>query len=66
MKIYDLLGREVKTLVEKDLVSGRYEFDWAGKDESGQLLSSGVYVYRLEVFGREKSYIQMKKMVLLK
>lgn len=53
-------------MVEGDLGPGRYEFDWDGKDESGQLLSSGVYVYRLEAFGEGKSFVKTKKMVLLR
>ncbi len=66
LKVYDILGREVRTLVEGDLGPGRYRLDWDGRDEFGNLLSSGVYFYRLEAFGEGKSFVDTKKMVLLR
>ncbi len=66
LKVYDVLGREVKTLVDGDLGPGRYEFEWDGSDEIGNMLSSGVYFYRLEAFGVGKSFIETRKMVLLR
>ena len=64
LKIYDVLGREVSTLVNKELVAGKHEavFNATG-------YSSGVYFYRLSVrssAGLEKHFIQTKKMLLLK
>jgi len=57
LKVYDLLGKEVKTLVNENLKAGRYkvEFDGSG-------LSSGIYFYKLEA----GSYVQTKHMLLLK
>jgi hypothetical protein len=66
LKVYDILGREVKTLVEGDFGPGRYEFEWDGRDVFGNMLSSGVYFYRLEAFGEGKSFVETKKMVLLR
>ena len=57
LKIYDVLGREVFTLVNEVKKPGSYE---ATFDASG--MSSGVYIYRL-VAG---SYVQSRKMLLLK
>jgi hypothetical protein len=59
LKIYDVLGREVKTLVNETLNPGTYTVRW---DASG--VSSGVYFYRLIVNNGE--FQQMKKMLLLK
>ena len=42
MRIYDVLGREVATIVNRELAPGRYDFEW---DATG--FSSGVYFYRL-------------------
>lgn len=59
--IYDILGREMKTLVNN-------EFKTAGKyivEFNGSSLSSGVYFYRLQVEGGN-AYTSVKKMVLLK
>jgi hypothetical protein len=59
LKIYDVLGREVKTLVNETLNPGTYTVRW---DATG--ISSGVYFYRLIVNNGE--FQQMKKMLLLK
>lgn len=48
LTIYDVRGRRVRELVDRDLGSGRYEVDWHGDDDRGQSVSSGVYLYRLE------------------
>jgi hypothetical protein len=55
--IYDVLGREITTLVNEKLNAGRYEVDWNG---SGY--PSGVYFYKL----RTDEFTDVKKMVLLK
>ena len=57
LKIYDLLGREIQTLVNEGKPSGKYfvEFD-------GSNLPSGVYFYRL----RCDDFFETRKMLLLK
>ena len=57
LKVYDLLGREVATLVNEEKPAGSYEvlFD-------GSQLSSGVYIYRLH----SGNYIASKKLILIK
>jgi hypothetical protein len=57
LKIYDLLGNEIATLVDGFKPAGEYEVDF---DASG--LASGIYFYQLRV----KNYIETKKMQLLK
>jgi hypothetical protein len=57
LKVYDILGREVKTLVNQYENSGNYSINFNASN-----LSSGVYFYQL----RSGSYIVTKKMVLLK
>ena len=56
LKVYDVLGREVATLIDKEQIAGSYkvEFSWQ--------LSSGVYFYRLTA----GEFSQTKKMLLLK
>jgi len=60
--IYDILGREVKTLVSKYHTPGLYTVAWNGKDEHGIKMASGVYTYTL----RTDSYMETKKLLLLK
>jgi len=57
IKVYDILGREVKTLVNEFKQAGTYDIQF---DASG--LASGIYLYRIE----SGSFIQAKKMILLK
>ena len=57
LKVYDVLGNEVTTLVDKELSAGEYEFEFDGK-----YLPSGIYFYQLNA----RNYVQTRKMVLLK
>lgn len=65
LTVYDLLGREISTLVDGRKTPGRYEIRF---DASG--LSSGVYVYRLTAVpqesGRTATFTQTRSMVVLK
>jgi hypothetical protein len=57
LKIYDVLGNEVSTLVNEYKSAGSYEVEFNANN-----LSSGVYFYRLQV----GTYVQSKKMILTK
>ncbi len=57
LSVYDILGREVKTLVNEVKTAGYYKVDFDGSS-----LSSGFYFYRMET----NSFIETKKMMLLK
>ena len=69
LKVYNLLGKEVNTLAfNQSLSKGNHRFIWAGKDDNGYQLPSGVYLYRIEInshVGRQL-YQSTKKMVLMK
>ena len=60
--IYDLMGKEVMTLVKEYKQVGQYQVNWDGRDNAGQLVSGGIYFYKLQV----EDFIQTRKMVLLK
>ena len=70
LKIFDVLGREVKTLVNTEQVNGVYEVNWNGDDELGNKVSTGVYFYRIDAgdpsTGSGQSFVQTKKMMLIK
>ena len=57
LKVYDILGAEVATLVNEEKAAGRYEVNF-----NASYLASGVYIYRLQA----GEFIDVKKMVLLK
>ncbi len=62
LKVYDLRGREVRTLVNGVQDSGPQSIEWSGKDNAGRGVASGTYIYRL--VAREQTI--QKKMTLLK
>ncbi|MCH7963543.1 MAG: T9SS type A sorting domain-containing protein [Bacteroidetes bacterium] len=57
LKVYDVLGNEVATLVNENKPAGSYEVEFDGTD-----LISGIYFYRIEA----GSFIKTKKMILIK
>jgi len=63
LKVFDVLGREVATLVEGDLIVGNHSVVWNGKDERGNQMSSGIYFYKLEAGDK---FSQTKPLLLLK
>ncbi|MGH8014593.1 MAG: FlgD immunoglobulin-like domain containing protein [Candidatus Zixiibacteriota bacterium] len=62
LSIYNLLGQRVKTLANGSRPGGRYLVSWDGRDEQGNVASSGIYFYRLLVEDETFS----RKMLLLK
>ncbi len=62
LKIFDLNGREIRTLINKEMEGGTYRIRWDGLDRNGNLIPSGIYFYRLKT----KSFISTKKAIMLK
>ncbi len=62
IKIYNMLGQEVRTLLSSQMGAGIYNLIWDGKDNSGKSVTSGAYIYRV-VSGKN---VITKKMMLLK
>ena len=48
VKIYDALGREIVTLLNRELLPGKHRVSWTGEDAAGRRVSSGIYIYRVE------------------
>ncbi|UCG55151.1 MAG: T9SS type A sorting domain-containing protein, partial [Dehalococcoidia bacterium] len=64
LKIYNILGEEVATLVSDRLTAGSYSYEWNASN-----LSSGVYLYRLSVgslTGEAGDFVETRKMVLMR
>lgn len=53
LKIYNVAGQCVKTLVSENQAAGYYEARWDGTDTGGRELSAGVYLYRISIDGRQ-------------
>ncbi len=62
IKIYNLLGREVKTLVDRTYQPGSHTIFWNGSDDNEMPVTSGVYFAHM----RSQDFLTVKKMLLLK
>jgi hypothetical protein len=62
IKIYNILGQEIATLVDEQLPAGVYQAEWDGRNAAGMPIASGVYVYRMEA----NKFINVHKMLLMK
>jgi hypothetical protein len=60
--LFDLLGREVRTLVDKDTEAGYHSIVWDGRDNSGQTVASGVYLYQMSA----GNYRAAKKLMIMR
>ena len=60
--IYDIMGREVKTLMDQVQIKGIYTIDWNGQSEYGEFVSTGVYFLQFTSNG----FSNEKKMIFLK
>jgi flagellar hook assembly protein FlgD len=55
VRIYDIQGRLVRTLVSKARTEGLQSAIWDGRNDADQLLSSGTYFYELRLDGKVKN-----------
>jgi hypothetical protein len=62
LKIYNILGQEVKTLINTEQPAGSYSVKWNGRNESGYSVAPGIYFYHLKAGEFEKTL----KMMLIK
>lgn len=62
IEIFNVLGQRIKTLVNGEYQAGNYRVTWDGTNQNGEKVSSGIYLYRLQVGAETVS----KKMILTK
>jgi hypothetical protein len=62
IKIFDLLGREVRTLVTGKHNAGNHQITWNGLDNTGSPVASGVYFYQMTAEG----FSETRKLLLIK
>tara|TARA_B100001971_G_scaffold124740_1_gene114850 strand:- start:3051 stop:3368 length:318 start_codon:yes stop_codon:yes gene_type:complete len=60
--IYDILGKQIKTLMNQSQDAGKRIAVWDGTDDLGRTVSAGVYLYRIQA----DEFTQTRKMLLLK
>jgi len=62
LTVYNILGEKVRTLVETPKAKGYYTAIWHGRNDSGETVSSGIYLYRLKAGNQES----IRRMSLLR
>ena len=62
LTVYNMLGQNIRTLVNKKSQAGEYSVQWDGRNDAGNLVASGIYFYQL-VAGDQ---IQVRKMLLMR
>ena len=62
INIYDLMGRNIKLLINSSQAAGYYEIDWNATNNNGELVPAGMYFYMIQA----GEFTSTKKMVLLK
>ena len=60
--IYNLLGQEVRTLVNSDHAGGSYDIIWNGRNNAGYQVGSGIYIYRRKA----DQFVESKRMILIR
>lgn len=62
LSIYNIVGQQVATLMDKEMQPGKYEVTWSSRNDYGEPVASGVYLYCLEVGSMKLT----KKMLLVR
>ena len=62
LNVYNILGEKVRTLVNERQEAGAWSIDWDGKNDFGEAVASGIYIYKIAA----DAFVQSRKMILLK
>ena len=60
VKVYDVMGQEVQTLVQEEQPEGEHSVQWDGRNQQGQNLPTGLYIMQLKT-GEETSAVRVMK-----
>ncbi len=66
LKIYNILGQKIRTLVDEEQRASNYRVLWDGRDDGSKPVASGVYLARLEVIGDGLKVEKTRRMVLIR
>ena len=62
IKIYNLLGQEIRDLVQKDLNAGLHRIEWSGLDNEGRVAATGMYLIQM----KSGDFVETKRCLLLR
>ena len=56
-----MVGQEIRTLIDEKIDVGYHQIAWDGKDNSGKMVGTGIYIYQMKA----EDFIAVKKMVMI-
>jgi len=62
LKIFNVQGQRIRTLVSESKLPGRHKVSWDGRNDMGREVTSGIYFYRLQT----GQFVSVKKMIILR
>jgi hypothetical protein len=62
LSVYNVLGQQVRTLIDQDMEAGNKSITWDGRSDNGSPAASGIYFYRIQA----NDFVDTRKMTLLK
>jgi hypothetical protein len=62
LSVYNVLGQQVRTLINQEMTEGPHSVTWDGRSDNGSPAASGIYFYRIQA----NDYVDTRKMTLLK
>ncbi len=66
LTLYDALGRQVNELVHDTRAAGQYAINWDGRNQNGEIVSNGVYFYRLKAVTEQGHYDATRRFVIVR
>jgi fibronectin type 3 domain-containing protein len=66
LRIFNLLGQDVATLMNEEVPAGKLSIVWNGKDNAGRAVASGIYFYQMRAAASGAEFSAVRKMMLLK
>ncbi len=66
LKIFNIKGQKIKTLIAENQTAGRHQVMWDGTDDNGKKVSTGIYFSHCDIKDDESDYTSVKKIILLK
>jgi photosystem II stability/assembly factor-like uncharacterized protein len=65
LKVFNILGQEIKCLVNETKPDGSFLIEWDGRNNNNVKVAQGTYIYKIEIINNNSVFIQERKMVVL-
>ena len=66
LEIYNIRGQKVRDLIQGQKIAGYHQIEWDGLDDTGNSVNSGLYFYRMQATSATQTFLEVKKMTLIK